>query len=307
MHINDVIRGDSPTFSFEFFPPKTPDAAETLYQTIRELESYMPHFVSVTYGAGGSTRDLTHDLVERIKTTTKLNPIPHLTCVCHSEEEIDAILLRYAQSAISNILALGGDPPRDISYDKSRDSFRHAIDLVNFIRRFNESGAHPDRRGFGIGVAGFPEGHPATPNRLVEMDHLKAKVDAGADYIVTQLFFDNRDFLDFRERCTLAGIHVPIIAGIMPITSMSGFKRIAELAGGARFPAKLLRALQRCENDRAMVSRVGVHFALEQCHDLLDNDVAGIHFYTLNRSDATKVIFDSLGIPRRRDAQIPTA
>ena len=121
---------------------------------------------------------------------------------------------------------------------------------MKFIRNFNASGAHPDPRGFGIGVAGFPEGHPTTPNRLVEMDHLKAKVDAGANYIVTQLFFDNRDFFDFRERCELAGIHVPIIAGIMPITSMSGFKRIAELAGGARFPAKLLRALQRCENDR---------------------------------------------------------
>ena len=160
MHITDIMQGDSPTFSFEFFPPKTPEAAETLYQTIRELEAYMPHFVSVTYGAGGSTRDLTHDLVERIKTTTKLNPIPHLTCVCHNEEEIESILLRYANSAIGNILALGGDRPREIPYDKSRDSFQHAIDLVKFIRRFNESGAHPDRRGFGIGVAGFP-GRPS--------------------------------------------------------------------------------------------------------------------------------------------------
>ncbi len=304
MHIRDIMRGDTPTFSFEFFPPKTPEAAETLYQTIRELEAYMPHFVSVTYGAGGSTRDLTHELVERIKTTTKLNPIPHLTCVCHTEEEIDGILQRYAQSEIGNILALGGDPPRGLAYDKKSDFFQHAVDLVRFIRRFNDSGAHPDPRGFGIGVAGFPEGHPATPNRLAEMDHLKAKVDAGADYIVTQVFFDNRDYLDFRERCALAGINVPIIAGIMPITSMSGFKKLAELAAGARFPAKLIRALQRCENDREMVNRVGVHFALEQCHDLLDNDVAGIHFYTLNRSDATRVIFDSLGIPRRRDVQL---
>jgi methylenetetrahydrofolate reductase (NADPH) len=305
MHITEIMRRDSPTFSFEFFPPRTPEAAEALYKTIRDLESYMPHFVSVTYGAGGSTRELTHDLVERIQHTTKLDPIPHLTCICHNEQEIEEILLRYAKSSIGNILALGGDRPRDIPYDESRDSFKHAIDLVKFVRRFNESGAHPDPRGFGVGVAGFPEGHPATPNRLVEMDHLKAKVDAGADYIVTQLFFDNRDFFDFRERCTLAGIQVPIIAGIMPVTSMSGFKRIAELAGGARFPAKLLRAVQRCENDREMVKRVGVHFALEQCHDLLDNQVSGIHFYTLNRSDATKVIFDSLGIPRRRKVQAP--
>ena len=307
MHITDIMREESPTFSFEFFPPKTPAAAETLYQTIRDLEAYMPHFVSVTYGAGGSTRELTHDLVERIRQTTKLNPIPHLTCVCHNEEEIQEILLRYAKSGIGNVLALGGDRPNDARYDKLRDSFRHAIDLVKFIRKFNESGAHPDPRGFGIGVAGFPEGHPATPNRLIEMDHFKAKVEAGADYVVTQLVFDNRDFFDFRERCALANIHVPIIAGIMPITSMNGLKRIAELAGGARFPAKLLRALQRCEDDREGIRRVGVHFALEQCHDLLDNNVAGIHFYTLNRSDATRVIFDSLGIPRRRGARASSA
>lgn len=297
------MQRESPTFSFEFFPPKTAEAAETLYQTIRDLESYMPHFVSVTYGAGGSTRDLTHDLVERIQHTTKLDPIPHLTCVCHKEEEIEGILTRYAKSKIGNILALGGDPPRGMVYDKGRDSFQHAVDLVKFIKGFNQSGVHPDQRGFGVGIAGFPEGHPATPNRLIEMDHFKAKVDAGADYIVTQLFFDNRDFYDFRERCALAGINIPIIAGIMPITSMSGFKRIAELAAGSRFPAKLLRALQRCENDAQMISRVGVHFALEQCHDLLDNQVAGIHFYTLNRSDATRLIFDSLGIPRRQKEQ----
>jgi methylenetetrahydrofolate reductase (NADPH) len=303
MHITEIMQGHSPTFSFEFFPPKTREAAETLYQTIRDLESYMPDFVSVTYGAGGSTRELTHDLVERIQHTTKLDPIPHLTCVCHNEEEIEAILLRYAKSAIGNILALGGDRPTAMPYDKSRDEFKHAVDLVNFVRRFNESGAHPDRRGFGIGVAGFPEGHPATPNRLVEMDHFKAKVDAGAHYIVTQLFFDNRDFLDFRERCALAGVHIPIIAGIMPITSVGGLKRMAELAGGARFPAKLLGALQPCQNDPEMVRAVGIQYALEQCHDLVANSVAGIHFYTLNRSDATRMIFDSLGIPRHRNLQ----
>jgi methylenetetrahydrofolate reductase (NADPH) len=302
MHIRDIMGRESPTFSFEFFPPRTPEAAETLYQTIRELEAYGPHFVSVTYGAGGSTRELTHALVERIQHTTKLEPTPHLTCVCHNEQEIAEILTRYATVGIGNILALGGDRPCELPYDPTRDSFKHAIDLVRFIRRFTESGVHRDRRGFGIGVAGFPEGHPATPNRLVEMDHFKAKVDAGADYIVTQLFFDNRDFYDFRERCALARIDIPIIAGIMPITSIAGLRRMAELAGGARFPARLLRALQRCENDPDMVKRVGVHFALEQCHDLLDNHVAGIHFYTLNKSDATRKIFDSLGIPRRQKA-----
>src|SRR4029079_5103727 len=149
----------SPTFSFEFFPPKTPQAAETLYQTIRDLESYMPHFVSVTYGAGGSTRELTHDLVERIPRTTKLDPIPHLTCVCHNEEEIEAILRRYATSLIGNILALGGDRPVGTAYDKARAACQHASALVKLLRRFSESGGHPDRRGSGIGVAGFPEGH----------------------------------------------------------------------------------------------------------------------------------------------------
>jgi methylenetetrahydrofolate reductase (NADPH) len=303
MHITDIMQGNSPTFSFEFFPPKTPEAADTLYQTIRDLESYMPDFVSVTYGAGGSTRELTHDLVERIQQTTRLDPIPHLTCICHNEEEIEAILLRYAKSAIGNILALGGDRPAGMAYDQSRDSFRHAIDLVKFIRRFNDSGAHSDRRGFGIGVAGFPEGHPTTPNRLVEMDYFKAKVAAGADYIITQLFFDNDDFLDFRDRCALAGICIPIIAGIMPITSIGGLKRMAELAAGARFPAKLLRALQQCQDDPDIVRRIGIQYALEQCHSLLENDVAGIHFYTLNRSDATRRIFDSLGIRRDRTAE----
>lgn len=304
MHITEILQRRSPTFSFEFFPPKMPEAAETLYQTIRDLEAYMPDFVSVTYGAGGSTRELTHDLVERIQHTTKLEPIPHLTCVCHNENEIEAILLRYAKSAIGNILALGGDRPTGMAYDKSRDSFQHAIDLVKFVRQFNESGAHPDRRGFGIGVAGFPEGHPATPNRLLEMEYFKAKVDAGAHYVVTQLFFDNRDFLDFRERCALAGVHIPIIAGIMPITSIGGLKRMAELAGGARFPSRLLRTLQACQNDPEMVRSVGIQYALEQCRDLMDNGVAGIHFYTLNRSAATRMIFDSLGIPRQRNLQV---
>jgi methylenetetrahydrofolate reductase (NADPH) len=152
-----------------------------------------------------------------------------------------------------------------------------------------------DPRGFGVGVAGFPEGHPDTPNRLREMEFLKRKVDAGADYICTQLFFENRDFYDFRERCELAGIRVPIVAGIMPIATKAGMLRIAELALGARIPAKLLRAVNRAGDDEA-VKKVGVHWATEQCRDLLDNSVRGIHFYTLNRSDATRQIYENLGV-----------
>ncbi|WP_395737266.1 methylenetetrahydrofolate reductase [NAD(P)H] [Prosthecobacter sp.] len=297
MHIADILQDQRPTLSFEFFPPKSAEAFEALYQTIGELEAFKPSFVSVTYGAGGSTRELTHDLVVRIKTTTSLDAVPHLTCVCHSEADIASILERYAQAGVSNILALGGDPPKNLAnYDRKKDAFQHAADLVSFIKKFNDSGAHADRRGFGIGVAGFPEGHPTTPNRVLEMDYLKAKVDAGADYICTQLFFDNHDFYDFRERCQLAGIHIPIIAGIMPITSASGMRRMAELAAGARYPAKLLRAIQRCGGDEAAVQKVGIHYATEQCHDLLDHGVDGIHFYTLNKSHATREIYSSLGI-----------
>ncbi|MFO7906864.1 MAG: methylenetetrahydrofolate reductase [NAD(P)H] [Planctomycetota bacterium] len=293
-HIADVFKEHRTTLSFEFFPPKSAEAAESLYKAISQLEPLKPTFVSVTYGAGGTTRELTHDLVMRIHRETSLDPIPHLTSVCHTEREITEVLTKYAQAGIGNILALGGDAPRDMpNYRRQQDAFQHAADLVRFIREFK---GHPDPRGFGIGVAGFPEGHPATPNRLTEMELLKKKVDEGADYICTQLFFDNRDFYDFRDRCQLAGIHVPIIAGIMPITSTNGMARMAELAAGSRFPAPLLRALQRCEDERQAIRNVGVHWATEQCRDLIDNEVAGIHFYTLNRSAATKQIYQFLGL-----------
>jgi len=293
VHILDICQAGTPTFSFEFFPPKTSQALDALFETIRQLEPLNPAFVSVTYGAGGSTREMTHELVVRLKTTTSLDPIPHLTCVGHTEAEIEAILSRYAAAGVGNILALRGDPPRDQpGYDHSKDVFPQAADLVRFVKRF---AGHSDARGFGIGVAGFPEGHPATPNRLLEMDHLKAKVDAGADYICTQLFFDNHDFYDFRDRCALAGISAPVIAGIMPVTSLSSMRRMAELAGGARFPARLLKALQRGGNSAEAVRQIGLHYATEQCADLLDQGVAGIHFYTLNQSTATQEICQRLG------------
>jgi len=297
MHIRDIFAQDRTTLSFEFFPPKSEADSNILFENITQLEELQPSFVSVTYGAGGSTRQLTHDLVARINQTTQLAAVTHLTCVCHQTAEVDEILANYAKIGVSNILALGGDPPRNLTnYQREDDSFQHAGDLVRFIRQFNATGRHPDPRGFGIGVAGFPEGHPGTPNRLLEIDRLKAKADEGADYIVTQLFFDNRDFYDFRERCELAGIRIPIIAGIMPVSTASGLKRMAELALGARFPAPLLRLIQRCETDPEAVKRVGIHWATEQCRDLLDHDVAGIHFYTLNKSDATRQIYQSLGL-----------
>ena len=292
MHILDILARDATTFSFEFFPPKTDAASDELFGTIAQLQELKPSFVSVTYGAGGTTRDRTHDLVVRIQRETHLTAISHLTCVCHSLEEMTGILDRYADAGIGNILALGGDPPKNLAnHDRSGDAFHFSNELVQFVR----SRKTPDPRGFGIGVAGFPEGHPGTPNRLVEMDYLKQKVDAGADYICTQLFFDNRDFFDFRERCELAGIRVPIIAGIMPVGSKAGLIRMAELSAGSRIPAGLLRGVNRCADD-ASVANFGIHWATEQCRGLLDQNVRGIHFYTLNKSDATRQIYQNLGV-----------
>lgn len=294
MHIADILSRGAMTASFEFFPPQKEAGWDSLFDSIRELEQLAPSFVSVTYGAGGSTRQRTNELVLRLRSETSLDPVPHLTCVGHTRAEVQEILERYAAAGVSNILALRGDPPKG-GATRSGD-FPHAADLVRFIRAFNESGRHPDPRGFGIGVAGFPEGHPETPNTLRLMDHLKAKVEAGADWICTQLFFDNRAFLDWSERCDLAGIRVPILAGVMPVLSTANLERMAELAACTHIPAKLLRALQRCGNDAEGVERVGIHWATQQCLELLDHGVRGIHFYTLNRSAATREIFRNLGL-----------
>ena len=294
MHMLDILARDTRTASFEFFPPAKDSGWDQLFAAIRELETLAPSFVSVTYGAGGSTRQRTTELVVRLKRETTLDPVPHLTCVGHTRSEVQAILERYAAEGVSNILALRGDAPRGGSTPAG--DFPHAVDLVRFIRAFNESGRHPDPRGFGIGVAGFPEGHPETPNTLRLMDHLKAKVDAGADWVCTQLFFDNRSFLDWSERCDLAGIRLPILAGIMPVLSVANLHRMADLAACTHIPAKLMRALQRCGDDTEAVERVGIHWATEQCLELLDRGVRGIHFYTLNRGGATQQIFRNLGL-----------
>jgi methylenetetrahydrofolate reductase (NADPH) len=293
MHISEIFARDRLTCSFEFFPPKSEQGAAELFETVRRLEPLKPSFVSMTYGAGGSTRDLTHDLVLRLKRETTVDPVPHLTCISHDEREVESIVERYRVAGVSNILALGGDPPKDKPhFDRSADRFRRAADLVSYLDGYNRKHGHR----FGIGVAGFPEGHPATPNRLEEMDYFKAKVDAGADFIITQLFFDNHDFFDFRERCELAGVRVPIIAGIMPITSKEGMQRMAQLALGARYPARLQRAINRCGTDKAAIARVGLHWATEQCLELIDQGVAGLHFYTLNKSTATLEIYKNLGV-----------
>ena len=288
MNIAEVLAKPGIHFSFEFFPPKTEKSSSALYQSIKELTPIQPSYVSVTYGAGGSMRNLTHDLLMRVRKETNLMVVAHLTTIGATRSEIREILKQYADSGINNIMALRGDLPKGSpAFVQPKDGFRYAADLVAFIKK-----EFPQ---MGIGVAGFPEGHPETPNRLKEMDYLKAKVDAGADYICTQLFFDNRDYYDFRERCGLAGIKIPIVAGIMPITTRKGMERIAELSLGSRIPAKLQRAISRTHDDEA-VAKVGIHWATQQVFDLFDRDVRGIHFYTLNKSKPTLKIYDALGV-----------
>jgi methylenetetrahydrofolate reductase (NADH) len=288
MLIKDIIEKKKVTFSFEFFPPKDEKSSVVLFNAIKNLNSLKPSFVSITYGAGGGTRQLTHDLVVKLKKETNLTIASHLTCVGSTKDEIKSILKNYDENGITNIMALRGDPPSgSTEFVETEGGFKNAVDLVKFIKN---NFPH-----MGIGVAGYPEGHPETPNRLLEMDYLKEKVDAGADYICTQLFYDNRDFYDFRERCVISGINVPIIAGIMPVTSMGNIRRMSNLALGTKIPAKLMKALQRADNTES-VRKLGIHWATEQVLDLIYNNVSGIHFYTLNRSKSTLKIYDYLGV-----------
>ena len=292
MKIAELLADGKPTISLEFFPPKTPPGWDRLFRVIRRFERFSPDFVSVTYGAAGTTRKQTHELVRRIAGETGIPSVPHLTCVCHTRDEIETILDQYAQIGIDAIMALGGDAPPDP--EQCQSEYGHAIDLVRHISEFNRSGRHP-HGGFSVGVAGFPEGHPAAPNRVQEIEYLKQKVDAGADYICTQLFFDNRDFLDFRERCAIAGISVPIVAGIMPVSTRANFERIPSLAAGSRYPAALIRAIDACGDDEA-IEEVGVEWATKQCSQLIDEGVAGIHLYTLNRARAIRRVWEALSV-----------
>lgn len=282
----------TPSFSFEFFPPKTPEGAASLLETVVKLQEFNPSFVSVTYGAGGSSRGLTRAVVHDMQ-SRGIPTVPHLTCVGHTEAEIEEILHDYISAGARAIMALRGDPPRNRPYDPSKDAFRHAADLVRYIRAWEERQNLPYR--LSIGVAGFAEGHPDSRNRLKEMDYLKAKMDEGADYICTQLFFDNHAFFDFRDRCRIMDINVPIIAGIMPVTSISSMNRMADLSAGTNFPARLLKAMLRAGGDKASIERIGINYASNQCSELLDADVDGIHFYTLNKSKATLEIYHNLG------------
>ena len=286
----DVSR---PRFSLEFFPPHSDALLATLKRRIRAIQDLPIDWVSVTYGAGGSTRERTHELVRAIRHTTRFDPIAHLTAVCHTNREIEDILARYARDDIATILALGGDPPRDASLPCPSGDYTYAIDLVRHIVEFNRRGGHLRRGGFHIGTAGFPEGRPAASGRRRELRYLRDKIDLGVTYICTQLFFDNRDFYAYRQHCLRAGIDVPIVAGLMPITSQRVYQRIPQLALGARYPAALRRAVMRCRND-TQICRVGIDWTLEQCCDLLRHGVAGIHLYCLNNTDNVRRLFAGL-------------
>jgi methylenetetrahydrofolate reductase (NADPH) len=285
MKISQILNQGQKIFSFEFFPPKTDEGFAQLYQTIENLKSWNPGYVSVTYGAGGSTRSKTIDLVGRIKGQIELESMAHLTCVGHTADEIRDILDLLKEKGIENILALRGDPPQgEEKFVKTENGFEFGNELVAFIRK-NYS--------FCLGVAGYPEGHVECPDKSADLENLKRKVDAGADFIVTQLFFNNRYFIEFLERARAIGIQVPIIPGIMPIINAKQTKRFTKMCG-ASIPSDLLTLLEENQEDTLAIGKIGVEHATRQCEELLKIGVPGIHFYTLNRSKATLNILENL-------------
>ncbi len=292
--IKDILKEVWPSFSFEFFPPKDEEGFERLYRTIERLKHLNPSFVSVTYGAGGSTREKTVDLVAKIKWEIGIESMAHITCVGATRDEIDHLLKEIQGKGIENILALRGDPPKgERVFRPVEGGFRYASELVAFIRQ---------RYDFCIGVAGYPEGHKEAPSLEKDIENLKKKVDAGADFIITQLFFDNRFFFDFLERAEGVGIEVPIIPGIMPIINLNQIKRFTEMCG-ASIPEPLLSRLEEVQDDPSAVEAYGIEYATRQCEELLEARVPGIHFYTLNRSQATwKVVSNLKSMPILSDA-----
>jgi methylenetetrahydrofolate reductase (NADPH) len=285
MRISDKLRAKAPAFSFEFFPPKDEDGARRLQQTILELKAYQPTYVSVTYGAGGSTRRLTVDLVSRIKREIGLESMAHLTCVGATREETTLVLDQLKDAGIDNVLPLRGDPPRgQQSFQKTPGGFGYASELVEFIR---------SRYDFCLAGACYPEKHPEAPSKERDLDNLKRKVDAGLNVLITQLFFDNADYFGFVERARRAGIHLPIIAGIMPITNLGQVKRFTKMCGSS-IPPSLLQRLEASSEDADSTKAIGVEHATAQCRDLLAGGAPGIHFYTLNRSPATQEILRAL-------------
>jgi methylenetetrahydrofolate reductase (NADPH) len=291
MRIRDYLAGGRPSCSFEFFPPKTPAGVDALFRTVADLQPLAPSFVSVTYGAGGSTRDLTIDLVTRIKRDSGIEAMAHLTCVGHSRDELAAILTRLAGAGIENVLALRGDPPRGTTtFVRHPDGFGYGSELAAFIKT-----NYP----FCLGGACYPEVHIECGDEAHDLANLLTKVQAGVDFLITQLFFDNDAYFAFVERARAAGIDLPIIPGIMPVTNVAQIERFTSLCG-ATIPVALQAQLAACPDEDAVVA-IGIAWATEQCRELLDRGAPGIHFYTLNKSTATAAIVrnlrDQLGVP----------
>jgi methylenetetrahydrofolate reductase (NADPH) len=285
MRIKDLFGRGGPVFSFEFFPPKDDAGIVNLFGTIKNLRELNPSFVSVTYGAGGSTRRKTVEITKRIKQETGIEAMAHLTCVGHSRAEIATILEEIDAAEIENIMTLRGDPPKGQSdFVSHPDGFDHANELVTFIR---------SRKNFCLGVAGYPEGHPEAPNKDIDLRNLKRKVSAGADFIVTQLFFDNRDYFEFVACARAAGIDLAIVPGIMPITDLAQIRRFTQLCG-AKIPPSLLSELETVDGQKEVVVEVGIRHATKQCLELLRQGAPGIHFYTLNKSLSTRTILENL-------------
>jgi methylenetetrahydrofolate reductase (NADPH) len=287
MQIKDLLARGQATFSFEFFPPRTEDAAKQLDQTIADLRELKPSFVSVTYGAGGSTRERTIEIVTRVKREHGIEAMAHLTCVGSTPDDLAAVLARISDSGIENVLALRGDPPKGQTEFKAVEGgFSYASELVRFTRdRHNST--------LCLGGACYPEKHPECGNPAVDLQNLKRKVDEGLDFLITQLFFNNRHYFEFVERARRIGIQVPIVAGIMPITNASQVERFM-VSCGATIPFELAEELDRRRGDPQAVMQLGIAHATAQCTELLDKGAPGIHFYTLNRSTATREIYAAL-------------
>lgn len=287
MKIGEILKQINTSISFEFFPPKDEKGEKQLFETIKKLQLLKPTFVSVTYGAGGSTRDRTRNIVKKIHEETSLTVMAHLTCIGHTKKELLDILEDYKNIGIQNILALRGDIPagqEDFIFPK--DGCKYANELVSLIREnFGDW--------FSIGVAAYPEGHPESPNLERDIYYFKKKVEAGADFAITQMFFDNKYFYDYLDLCQKEGINIPIIPGIMPITNFKQIRKFA-LMCGATIPEYLVKKLEKYQDIPEEVEKIGIEYAVEQCEDLLKHNVKGLHFYTLNKSKATLQIYNKI-------------
>jgi len=286
--IRDIYKAGSFGLSIEVFPPKNAEGNEVLFNTLDTLSQYRPAFISCTYGAGGTTQERTVEICVDVQKRYRLTSTAHLTCVGSTRDELIEWINTAVDRGIGNIMALRGDPPKgETSFQAVEGGLRYGNELVELIREL-----HPE---LGIGVAGYPETHQEAPDVRTDLTNLKRKVDAGADAVFTQLFFINENFFRFRERYEEAGIEVPLIPGIMPITSYKRIKRISEMCG-AIFPDELSSRLEAVQDDKDAQFDIGVEHAIEQCRELIDQGVPGIHFYALNRSKACERILDALGI-----------